>query len=210
MSRSLFTRRDWLRLTSAGIASWSMSGWLETMAADTAQHPQRRRSCILPWMSGGPSQTDTFDLKPGHVNGGPFKEIATAVPGIRISEHLPKIAQHMDRMALIRSMSTKEGDHTRATHLLRTGQPPQGPIQYPSLGALLAKELETADAELPSFVSVAPYRAISPGAFEPGFLGPRYAPLVVGESGAAAQGPNGYEQALRVQDLDLPPDVTKA
>jgi hypothetical protein len=191
-------------LTTAGLAGYSMSGWLETMAQDTAQHPQRRRSCILLWMSGGPSQTDTFDMKPGHANGGPFKEIETSVPGIRISEHLPKLAKLMDRMALVRSMSTREGDHTRATYLLRTGQAPQGPVQYPPIGALIAKELEGINAELPSFVSIAPYRAISPSAFDPGFLGPRYAPLVVGESNAAG---DGYERALRVQDLDLPPGV---
>ncbi len=54
----------------------------------------RKRSCILLWMNGGPSQMDTFDLKPGHENGGTFKEIATSVPGIKISEHLPKVAAH--------------------------------------------------------------------------------------------------------------------
>src|SRR5947209_1804314 len=99
MTRSSFrlSRRDWLRLSAAGAVGCSMSGWLETLAADTAAHPQRRRSCILLWMNGGPSQMDTFDLKPGHANGGPFKETDTAVPGIKISEHLPKIAKFMDR-----------------------------------------------------------------------------------------------------------------
>src|SRR5438093_5574483 len=86
------SRRELLRLTTAGVVSYSLSGWLEALAADTATHPQRRRSCILLWMNGGPSQMDTFDLKPGHSNGGPYKEIATSVPGIRISEHLPKLA----------------------------------------------------------------------------------------------------------------------
>src|SRR5438874_1822844 len=101
------SRRDWLRLSTVGVLGASMSGWLETLAADTAVHPQRKRSCILLWMSGGPSQTDTFDLKPGHANGGPFKEIATGVPGIKIGEHLPKVARHMKHMSVVRSMSTK-------------------------------------------------------------------------------------------------------
>ena len=83
-------------------------------------------------MTGGPSQIDTFDLKPGHANGGPFKAIETSVPGITISEHLPKLARQMKHMAVIRSMSTKEGDHGRATFLLRTGYMPQGPIHYPT------------------------------------------------------------------------------
>jgi hypothetical protein len=209
---SLLSRRDWLRLSAAGVLGSSMSGWLEALAADAARHPGRRRSCILLWMSGGPSQTDTFDLKPGHRNGGPFKEIATAVPGIRISEHLPKVAAHTDRMVLIRSMKTKEGDHGRATFMLRTGYAPQGPIQYPALGALVAKELEGPDAGLPSFVSIAPYRQINPAAFEPGFLGPVYAPLIVGEAGAMAAGQvaGSPEQALQVQDLALPAGVSLA
>src|SRR5215510_8378130 len=150
------SRRDWLRLSTAGVVSYSLSGWLEALAADTAQHPQRKRSCILLWMNGGPSQMDTFDLKPGHANGGQFKEIPTSVPGIKISEHLPKIATHMNDMVLIRSMSTKEADHGRATYLMRTGRPPGGPIQYPVLGSLVAKELERPNFELPSFVSIAP------------------------------------------------------
>jgi arylsulfatase A-like enzyme len=91
-----------------------MSGWLETLSADAATDPKRRRSCILLRVSGGPSQMDTFDLKPGHANGGPFREISTSLPGIRISKHLPKLAQHMDRLVLVRSMTSKEGDHDLA------------------------------------------------------------------------------------------------
>src|SRR5579884_3768187 len=155
MSRSSdlprLSRREWLRLGAAGVVGFSMSGWLERLAAASAFDPQRQRACILPWMNGGPSQMDTFDLKPGHPNGGPYKEIATNVPGIKISEHLPKIAKHMDRMVLVRSMSTKEADHGRATYYLRTGRVPGGPIQYPPLGSFVAKELERPDAELPSF-----------------------------------------------------------
>src|SRR5438876_2487650 len=115
------SRRDWLRLTSAGVVGYSLSGWLETLAQDAARHPQRRRSCILLWMSGGPSQMDTFDLKPGHANAGPFKETQTSVPGLRISEHLPRLAKQAQRLAVVRTMSTREGDHDRATFLLRTG-----------------------------------------------------------------------------------------
>src|SRR5262245_1387904 len=159
------TRRDWLKLSAAGVVGYSMSGWLERLAAETATHPDRRRSCILLWMNGGPSQMDTWDLKPAHPNGGPYKEIETAVPGIKISEHLPNIAKQMDRMVLVRSMSTKEADHGRATYLMRTGYLPGGPIQYPPLGSLVAKELEPPDAELPSFVSIGPTRFLSPAAF---------------------------------------------
>src|SRR5229473_7532213 len=104
MPSPILSRRDWLKLTSAGVVGASASGWLEALAADAAGHPQRRRSCILLWMTGGPSQMDTFDLKPGTSNGGPYKEIATSAPGVRISEHLPKVARFMDKSAVIRSM----------------------------------------------------------------------------------------------------------
>src|SRR5947208_7444945 len=120
----ILSRRDWLRLSTAGALGASMSGWMETLAADAAKHPQRKRSCILLWMNGGPSQMDTFDLKPGHENGGTFKETQTSAPGLKISEHLPKIAKFGDRMAVVRSMATKEGDHGRATFLMRTGYLP--------------------------------------------------------------------------------------
>src|SRR6516162_5927161 len=95
------SRRDWIRLAAGGFAGYSLSGWLERLAAAAARDPRRRRSCILLWMNGGPSQTDTFDLKPGHPNGGPFKETQTSVPGIRISEHLPNLAKQMEHMVLV-------------------------------------------------------------------------------------------------------------
>ncbi|MGF1582963.1 MAG: DUF1501 domain-containing protein [Gemmataceae bacterium] len=206
------SRREWLTLASAGVVGCSMSGWLERVAAETANNPQRRRACLLLWMSGGPSQMDTFDLKPGHVNGGPFRETQTTVPGLRISEHLPQLARQMDDLAIIRSMSTREGDHTRATYYLRTGYLPTGTIQYPTLGSLVSKELGSDETPLPNFVSIAPYRQLSRNAFNSGFLGPRYAPLIVGETINPFAPPNqndNYESALRVQDLDLPQGVTQ-
>jgi hypothetical protein len=206
------TRRDILKLSAAGVIGYSMSGWLEVMAQQAANDPNRRRACILLWMNGGPSQMDTFDLKPGHANGGPYREIATSVPGIRISEHLPRLARNMHDMALIRSMSTREGDHGRGTFLMRTGYLPQGPIQYPTLGSLISKELGSDENPLPNFVSIAPYRIFSPQAWGPGFLGPQYAPLLVGDMGnqfvVMQPGQNNYEQALRVQDLTPPEGVS--
>src|ERR1700738_238865 len=138
MASPLLSRRDLLTLSAAGAVGFSFSGWLQALANEAAAHPQRRRSCILLWMNGGPSQLDTFDLKPGHANGGPARETQTSVAGIRISEHLPRLARQMQDMAIIRSMSTKEGDHGRGTFLMRTGYLPQGPIQYPTIGSALS------------------------------------------------------------------------
>ncbi len=203
------SRREAIQLSAAGVVGFSMSGWLEAMANQTANNPQRRRSVILLWMNGGPSQMDTFDLKPGHANGGPYREIQTNVPGIRISEHLPRVARHADKMAIIRAMSTREGDHGRGSFYLRSGYLPQGPIQYPTLGSLVAKEIGTNDLPLPNFVSIAPYRLFSPAAYTSGFLGPQYAPLMVGEMTNFGRGANQYDEDLRVQDLVHPTEQTQ-
>jgi len=212
------SRRDYLKLAAAGVLGGSMSGWLEVMANDTAKNPQRKKSCILLWMTGGPSQMDTFDLKPGHDNGGPFKEIQTSAPGLKISEHLPKIAKFGDKMAMIRGMSTKEGEHTRATFIMRNGYVPTGPIQYPSIGSLVSKEIGTDESPLPNYIAIAPYRQFNPNAYAPGFLGPAYAPLIVADNGVVQirtptrpgqpeqpqpQAQN-YADQLKVQDVDLP------
>ena len=77
MTTPRLSRRDWLKLSAAGVVGYSMSGWFENLANAAAPFSGRKRSCILLWMNGGASQTDTFDLKPGHANGGAFKEIAT-------------------------------------------------------------------------------------------------------------------------------------
>ena len=208
---SSFSRRDWMRLAGAGFAGASASGWLEQFANAAAPFTARKKSCILLWMSGGPSQLDTFDPKPGHKNGGPIKATATAVPGITISDYLPQVAKQMKRISLVRSMSTKEADHSRATYLLRTGRVPGGPVQYPAFGSVVANELEAATAELPGFVSIAPLRLFSAAAFSPGFLGPRFAPLIVGESEAFnfGQATPDAAKALEVQDLKAPGHVDR-
>jgi hypothetical protein len=175
--RSL-SRRDWLRLSAAGALGASVSGWFGALAQGAATHPQRRRACILLWMDGGPSQLETFDVKPGHKNGGPSRETATSVPGIKISEHLPQVAQHMKRMAIIRSMSTRDANHQTANFLLHTGHAPGTPVSYPAMGALFAKELEVPGMALPPFVSIAPNNLYS-GSTQAGFLGAQYAPLIL-------------------------------
>jgi uncharacterized protein (DUF1501 family) len=125
---------------------------------------------------------------------------------MRISEHLPRLARLGRHLAVIRSMSTKEADHGRATYTMRTGRVSGGPIQYPALGALVAKELERPGAELPGFASIGTARAISPGAYGAGFLGPRYAPLIVGENARNVTAQQ-VDQTLKVQALNLPAEV---
>jgi uncharacterized protein (DUF1501 family) len=206
--RNSLTRRQLLRNSALAACA---SSWMPAFANAFADDPKRQRHCILLWMTGGPSQIDTFDLKPEHDNGGEFKPIDTNAPGLQISEHLPKLAKHGDQLAVIRSMSTKEGDHGRGTYLMRTGHQPGGVIQYPTLGSLISKELAPPAAEMPDYISISPYRVFNRSAFQPGFLGPRHAALTVGAADSfqpqQQQQNDGYAQ-LGVDDLYAPLGVT--
>jgi uncharacterized protein (DUF1501 family) len=171
------SRRDFLKLSAAGVLTASMSGWLGTLAARAADANSKGKSCILLWMEGGASHKDTFDLKPGTDNGGPFKPIATSASGVQISEHLPKIAQHMHEAVLLRGMSTGEGAHGRARYYLHTGyKEGLGGLVYPSLGSIVSQELGREDFPIPNFVSV------GNRSYGSGFLGARHQPLVVNDA----------------------------
>lgn len=180
------SRRDFMRRVALASGA-AYCPWLPVLAAQSlAQVPGSTspRNVILLWMTGGPSQTDTFDMKPGHAHGGEFKEISTVAPGLRFCEHLPGLAAMADRLAVVRSLTTKEGDHARGTYLVHTGQRPGGPLRYPAIGASMAKALTDAESDLPQYVSVLPALQLNPDAFGPGFLGPRYAPAVVQRVGS--------------------------
>ena len=190
--------------TAAGLGA---SGWLPQLAhAAKKANQQDGRHCVLLWMAGGPSQMDTFDLKPDHPNGGEFKEIATAVPGIRISEHLPKLAKQADRLAILRGLSTKEGDHERGTKLMRTGHVPGGPVGYPAIGCSLSKALDVGASQLPSYITVAP-GVFARSSLSPGFLGPKHAATSVAVSGPPAD--DEFAQ-LRVDHLERPASIDDA
>ena len=210
MFRANLDRRQLLRVGAVSTAV-SMSGWMGRLArAAAADKKTPKRSCILLWMNGGPSTIDLWDLKPNHENGGPYKQIEAA-PGLLIGEHLPKVATFGKELAILRGMSTKEGDHARGTYLMRTGQlPGAAGIQYPSIGAHVCKELGDSSAELPNFVSIAPQRFFATEAFGPGFLGPQYAPLVVGENQNGGNPAGNIDQLLKVADLDRPRNIDDA
>lgn len=146
---------------------------------------KNRKSCILLWMGGGPSSIDTWDPKPGSSNGGEFNPISTTGEG-QICEHLPKLAEQMKHLSIIRSMSTREADHSRGAYYMHTGYVPRPNIEHPSYGSVIAHELayQRPELQIPPFVSVG---GNSLGA---GFLGMSWAPFVVDNSG-------------RVKNLDL-------
>ncbi len=176
-----FSRRSFL---ASAVAGASLSGWLGRVATAAEQqipvaHLLRPKSCILLWMAGGPSHIDTFDPKPDAPADvrGEFQAIETSVPGIRISEHFPRFAKLMQHAAILRGMSTLESDHKLATYNLHTGyQNRAGAVSFPSLGAIVAKELGRRDVALPNFITVGrgPQEALTAG-----FLGPDNQPLAV-------------------------------
>lgn len=202
-----YSRRDWLTISMLGSTGISQSGWLQSLASDVTKKgtsgSRNHKSIILLWLNGGPATIDLWDLKTKHENGGPFREIETSVNGIKISEHLPNLAKHMKDMAIIRSMATREGDHRRARIVGLTGYTPQGAIQFPALGALVAHEFHDPQADLPGFVSVGGRVSEDIGG---GFLGPKFSPFVVG---SAARRPSAGDAAdLFVPDLGKPEGVT--
>jgi uncharacterized protein (DUF1501 family) len=196
-SAPFFSRREMVKLAAAGVAGGSASGWFDLLAARAAQSPSnstKRKSCILLFMTGGPSQMDTFDLKPGSPNAGEFKPVPSSVPGLKISEHLPKLAKAAGDLAVIRSMSTTEGAHARARFYVHTGyREGVGGVVHPSLGAVASSQIGDPEAELPNFV------AVGAGAFGSGYLGPRHSPLIVTDP---ARGVENLKAADSLAELD--------
>ncbi|MCG8449458.1 MAG: DUF1501 domain-containing protein [Pirellulales bacterium] len=149
-----------------------------TLTAHAATLKRNHKSCILMWMGGGPPSIDIWDMKPGAATAGQFKPIGTTGAG-QITELLPKVAQQMHHLSIVRSMSTREADHQRGSYYMRTGFVPNPNVQHPSYGAVIAHELESKlhELEIPPFVSIG---GASQG---PGFLGMAYAPFQVNSNG---------------------------
>ena len=195
---SIMNRRQSIAHAVSIGGAMGISPWTSSIAAAANEASKKdQRHCVLLWMSGGPSQIDTFDMKPRHTNGGTIGESSTAVPGIRWSEHLPKLGRQADQLAILRSMSTKEGDHERGTKVMRTGHAMSGPVRYPAIGCSLSKSLKNPSSQLPSYVTIAP-GPFARQSLSPGFLGPKYAATSVSVSGPPADA--GFAQ-LRVDHL---------
>lgn len=180
-------RREFLKSTALAGAAAGALNWTDCISAQAADLRKRGMSCILLWMQGAPSQLETFDPKPGHENGGETKAIDTNVSGIRISANLPEIAKVADKLAIVRSMSTKEGNHQRASYMLHTSYVPTATVRHPSLGSVAAHEIADAACELPAFVRVGQVQNGSNG----GFLGTAYDAFDVGGGGGRFAGAAG-------------------
>lgn len=131
-----------------------------------------RKKLLLIFLSGGPSQLETWDPKPGTKYGGPLRAIPTSVKGTHISELLPNTAKVMHQLAVIRSLNTGIADHFQGHYALQSGRTVPG---FPVLGSALAKLLEQDGDQLPGYVEM---RRDGPKAYtdvgDAGFLGPKY------------------------------------
>lgn len=179
-SRHGISRRGFLRTVPAAAVAGGGLGFVDFASLKAEQLRREGRSMILLWMSGGPSQLETFDPKPGTANGGPTKAIQTSVPGIQIANGWERTARVLPHLSVLRSMTNKEGNHQRATYQLHTGYVPSGSVKHPSLGASIAQELSEPNFELPAVVSI----GRTTGA---GFLGVDYEPFTVSRAGQMPQ-----------------------
>jgi hypothetical protein len=169
-------RRSFLRHVSLGAAGGAALGWRDGVTLQADELRRHGMACILLYMRGAPSQFETFDPKPDTPNGGPTKAIETAASGIRIAEGWQRVAEQMNDIALIRSLTNgKEGNHDRAVYQLHTGYLQSGTVRHPSLGAVAAAELGSADFDLPHFVNIG-HRS---GVIGSGYLGMSYSPFSV-------------------------------
>lgn len=192
----MLDRRSILR---AGAAA-GMSGIVPALAADMPKAPRGKAdACIFLWLSGGAAQMDTFDPKRvgdgKKVAGSAYPSIETAVPGIRVCEHLKQTAALMERCVLVRTLTHEfDDEHAAATNFVHIGRKPSGTIVYPSLGSIVAHELGPKTDEVPAYV-VMGYPNV---ARDPGFLGPKYGYVYLTQ---LETGPNGLVRA---------PDVSAA
>ena len=168
-----------------------------SIQANAQSLSKRRKSAILLWMGGGPSTMDIWDLKPGAATGGPFRPINTNANGVQISEHMPMMAKNMDKVAIVRSMSTREADHGRGRYYMHTGYVPSQSVQHPSYGAVIAHETiqQRPELEIPPFVTV------GGGSVGPGFLGMAWAPFTVSNNGRIRNLEMGIEQDRVMQRM---------
>ena len=193
-------RRHFLsHLVATSSMAIPVTNFTNTILANSADLKKRQKSAILLWMSGGPSTIDLWDLKPGSPTGGPFKPINTNADGIQICEHLPMLSKNMDKLSIVRSMSTREADHTRGRYYMHTGYQPSTTIEYPSYGSVISHELisQSPELEIPPFVS------IGGSSIGPGFLGMSYSPFVVDSNGNIKDLNMGIDKSRLSQRLEM-------
>jgi uncharacterized protein (DUF1501 family) len=178
-----------------GAAGLAGVGAFASSTAGTALSSTGKRVLVI-YLSGGVSQLETWDPKPGTDTGGPFQTIATSVPGIHISELLPHTAKQMHRLAIVRGVNTAEDDHGKGSIIMHTGRRQEPGLTYPSLGSVCAKLLGAEESPLPGYIHVTPRGSGGIGN-DAAFLGPRFASVSLDDGKAPANitRPAGVDEA---------------
>lgn len=165
-------------LAGASALAGSALAMGQTLKANAGTLKKNRKAAILLWMGGGPSTMDIWDLKPGASTGGEFKPISTN-GDMQICEHMPMMAKNMDKLSIVRSMSTREADHMRGRYYMHTGYVPNPNVKHPSYGSVIAHELAQTRPEL----DIPPFVSVGGNSEGPGFLGMSWAPFSVNSNG---------------------------
>lgn len=173
-------RRGWLAAAGLGLAFA-----LPPLSARAARRRgmERPPTLVTIWLAGGPSQLETFDPHPGSPIGGPTQAIDTRLAGARIAADYPRLADVLDRFALVRSCISKEGDHERGAYTVKTGYRPDPVLRHPALGAIAASELPATGLEIPPFIALGNDGFPSRG----GYLGATLDPYRIAVPGLAGQ-----------------------
>ena len=169
----LSRRQFFTSLAGAGAAAIPGLDLFSTPAMASEMSSRQKRMIVIN-LAGGLSQLESWDPKPGTATGGPFRAIPTSVPGVHISELLPKTAKVMHLLALVRSINTNLGDHGKGAYLMNTGRRQTPTMEYPVLGAVVAKALDTGGAtSLPGHIVISPNAGGGRSA-DSAYLGPKY------------------------------------
>lgn len=161
----------------AGTAAFADMSALQVLGSPEVANDLRRQQkrVIMLWLAGGASQLETFDPKPGVPTGGPFQSIQTSSTGVRISELMPRMAARLKDTCIIRSLNTRNADHGSAAKIMMRGRMGEPSVDYPDLGAVMAREMGLEGSQVPDYVSfytATEGRSMAPG--HAGFLGARY------------------------------------
>src|SRR5260370_38955106 len=146
------SRRGFLRPAAATAAAFAAAMTrLDALAAPelAADLKKQQKRVILLWLAGGASQLETWDPKPGAATGGPFRAIPTSVPGIHISELMPKMAKRIKDTRIIRSLNTKDGDPGGGAKLMMRRRRDKANLNYPPLRPDGARRLGPRDSQVP-------------------------------------------------------------
>ncbi|MFO1066690.1 MAG: DUF1501 domain-containing protein [Pirellulales bacterium] len=175
-------RRGFLTsMASGALAGSAVIGGLGRLTQGFAAESMKQRDMrVLVFnMHGGLSQLESWDPKPGTKTGGPCRAIPTSVPGIHISELLPFTAQQMHHLCLMRGVNTSEDDHGKGAYMMLTGRRQTPAADYPQIGAVAARMLQTPAQALPGHIVVTPGGGGGRGN-EAAYLGPQYSSISLG------------------------------